>query len=108
MKYDKAGRKYDEREIDDHWGNHYKRQIVGNLIQAHKVIVNQEERDKPLELLEDALKKLKHDNLKIENMDTSYYERAMNLSKEISAEADVIFSAIDHARYNLKKLNKKK
>jgi hypothetical protein len=108
MKYDKMGKKYDEREIDDHWGNHYKRQIVGNLIQAHKVIVNQEERDKPLELLEDALKKLKHDNLKIENMDTSYYERAMNLSKEISAEADVIYGAIDHARYNLKKLNKRK
>ncbi len=108
MKYDKDGKKYDERDIDEKWGQLYKKEIVGNLIQAYKYVVNQEERDKPLELLEDALKKLRHDNLDVSTMDTNYYEKAMSLTKEISAEADRIYTDIDHARYNLKKLNKSK
>ena len=107
MKFDKDGNRYEEKDIDEKWGNHYKHQILGNLIQAHKIVVNQQERDKPLELLEDALKKLRHDNLKIENMGTEYYEKAMELSNEIVAEAERIHKEVDHARYNLKKLNKK-
>lgn len=108
MKYDKAGKKLEERDIDEHWGNYYKKEILGNLIQAYKIVANQLERDKPLELLEDSLKKLKHENLKIDRMDTSYYERAMELTTQIVAEADTIYKAVDHARYELKKLNKKK
>jgi hypothetical protein len=105
-KLDKDGNPYDAREIDEKWGNLYKNEILGNLIKAHKIVLSQIERDKPLELLEDALKKLKHENLKIENMDNSYYESAMELTKEISSEADNIFHAIDGARYKLKKLLK--
>lgn len=108
MLYNKEGHKLEERDVDEHWGNHFKRQILGNLIQAHRIVANQVDRDKPLELLEDALKKLRHENLKIDQMDTSYYERAMELSTEIIAEADAIHVAVDHARYELKKLSKKK
>ncbi|TDX02188.1 hypothetical protein [Dinghuibacter silviterrae] len=108
MKSTKDGKNFEDRDIDEQWGNLYKKGILGNLIQAHRIITNQEERDKPLELLEDALKKLRHENLKIENMDTSYYDKAMELTSQISAEADKIHEAIDHRRYNLKKLNKKK
>lgn len=108
LKYDKDGNKYDDREIDEKWGNHFKKEILGNLIQAHRIIANQQERDQPLELLEDALKKLKHENLNIETMDTKYYDRAMELSTLIVTEAEIIFTAIDKARYKLKNLNKKK
>lgn len=108
MKQNKAGEKFEEREIDEIWGNHFKRQILGNLIQAYKIVTNQQERDQPLELLEDALKKLKHENLKIDTMDTKYYERAMLLSNQIIGEAEAIYKAVDKARYNLKNLNKKK
>jgi hypothetical protein len=107
-KYNKDGKKYEDRDIDEMWGNHYKKEILSNLMQAYKIVANQQERDKPLELLEDALKKLMHENLKIENMDTSYYDRAMELTTQISSESDKIYQAIDHKRYDLKKLNKKK
>lgn len=107
LKYDKMGNKYNEREIDEKWGDYYRKEILGNLIQAHKIVVNQEERDKPIELLEDALKKLRHENLKIKNMDIKYYEKAMSLTLEINAEADALYSAIDKARFELSKLKRK-
>jgi hypothetical protein len=106
-KYNKNGEKYNEREIDNIWGELFRQKILGNLIQAHRYVSNQEERDKPLELLEDALKKLKHDNLKIENMDTSYYDKAIDLTKEIIAKTESIYTALDSARYKLKKIIKK-
>jgi len=108
LKFNKDGEKYSERDIDEKWGNHFSKEILGNLIQAHRIITNQEERDKPLELLEDALKKLKHNNLKIENMNVDYFEKAMELTQQIVSEADVIYKSVDKARYNYKNLIKKK
>lgn len=108
MKFNKSGDKISERDIDEQWGIHFKKEILGNLIQAHKIISNQQDRDQPLDLLTDALKKLKHDNLKVENMDTSYYDKAMNFTREIITEAERIYEEIDKARYDLKKLSKKK
>lgn len=107
LKFNKDGSKIDERDIDEKWGNYYKKEILGNLIQAHKFVISQNERDKPLELLEDALKKLNHDNLKIENMDTSYFDKAFDLTIQIIDKADIIFKSIDKARYEFKKLSKK-
>ena len=63
-KKDKNGNRYTEREIDEKWGNKYKNEILGNLMQAYKAVNTKIERDKPLDLLEDALKKLEHENLK--------------------------------------------
>lgn len=108
LKRDKQGKKLSEREIDEKWGADNREQILGNLIQAYRHVYNQQERDKPIELLEDALKKLQHNNLKIENMGTEYYEKALELTNTIMQEAGLIHSEVDHARYNLKKLNKNK
>lgn len=108
LKYDKVGNKLSEREIDEKWGADNRESILGNLIQAHRHVHNQEERDKPLELLGDALKKLQHNNLKIENMGTEYYDLALDVTKKIIAEAEFIFKAVDDARYKLKKLTKNK
>lgn len=107
-KYDKDGNKLSERDIDEKWGAKNREVILGNLIQAYGHLSNQQDRDKPLELLEDALKKLQHDNLKIENMGTKYYEKALGLAKSIIAEAEIIHKAVDDARYKMKKLSKKK
>lgn len=107
QKLNKEGKKFDEREIDEIWGNHFKQQILGNLMQAHKIISNQIERDKPLELLEDALKKLKHENLNVAKMSADYYEKALKLTEEIVDEADKIHKAIDNARFKLQKLKQK-
>lgn len=108
LKYDKDGKRISEREVDEKWGVNNREQILGNLIQAYRYVNDQEGRDKPLELLEDALKKLKHDNLKIENMGTEYYEKALILTESIVAEADSIHKAVDDARYQFKKLSKRK
>lgn len=108
LKYDKKGDKMSEREIDEKWGAHFKQDILGNVIQAHNKLSNQEERDKPLELLEDALKKLKHENLKIANMAIGHYDNALDLIQKIMDEAGVIYKEIDDARFKLKKLSKPK
>ncbi|MDT0676472.1 hypothetical protein [Autumnicola musiva] len=108
LKYDKSGNKLSEREIDEKWGANNREKILGNLIKAYGHLSNQEQRDKPLELLEDALKKLQHDNLKIENMGIDYYGKALDLTKNIIEEAEKIHKAIDDARYKMKKLSKKK
>lgn len=107
MKYDKKGNKYTEREIDSKWGAIHEKEVLGGLFQAQRHLQNQENRDKPLELLEDSLKKLNHNNLKIENMGTEYYEKGMELSQMISIKADEIHKAIDHERYNFKRSGKK-
>lgn len=107
LKYNEDGKKLNEREIDDVWGAKYREQILGNLIQAHKHLSNQEDRDKPLELLEDALKKLKHNNLKIERIEIIFHEKALDITKKIISEAERIHKEIDSARYLAKKLFKK-
>lgn len=107
QKLDSEGNRKSEREIDEIWGANHREQILGNLIKASRFISVQEERDKPLELLEDALKKLKHDNLKIDRMDFNYYDKGLELTKKIMEEAENIHKAIDDARYQTKKQLKK-
>ncbi|NVN18264.1 hypothetical protein GUA46_07920 [Muricauda sp. HICW] len=106
-KKDKEGNRYKEREIDEKWGNKYKNEILGNLMQAYKAVNNKIERDKPVDLLNDALKKLNHDNLKIENMGTEHYNKALSLTKKIMAKAESIYNEVDHARGELKRLSRK-
>lgn len=108
LKFDKDGNKLSEREIDEKWGADNREQILGNLIQAFRHVNNQQERDKPLELLEDALKKLQHNNLKIDNMGIEYYDRALELVKKIIQEAESIYKSVDDARYKLKRITKNK
>lgn len=108
LKQSKDGEKYNERDIDEKWGEYFREKILGNLIQATKHISSQADRNKPLELLEDAFQKLCHDNLKIENMGTEYYEKALDLAKNIMEKAGLIHKEIDDARYRLKKLTKNK
>jgi len=107
-KFDKEGVRLSEREIDEKWGADNREQILGNLIQAYRYLNNQQERDKPLELLEDSLKKLQHDNLKIDNMGTDYYEKALELTNKIIEKAEQIHKEVDDARYKFKKLTKGK
>lgn len=107
-KFDKEGVRLSEREIDEKWGADNREQILGNLMQAYRYLNNQQERDKPLELLEDSLKKLQHDNLKIDNMGTDYYEKAIELTNKIIEKAGQIHKEVDDARYKFKKLIKGK
>lgn len=107
LKYDKQGNKCTEREIDSKWGAMYEKEVLSNLFQAQRHLNDQENRDKPLELLEDALKKLNHNNLKIENMGSEYFEKGLEMSQLIAAKAEEIYKTIDHARYNHKRSERK-
>lgn len=106
-KFNEDGTRISENDIDRKWGKKYEEVIVGSLMKAKRLIENQIERDKPLDLLEDALKKLNHDNLKIENLGIEHYNKGLKLTKEISNKAMEIHSEIDHARGKLKKLKNK-
>lgn len=107
MMTDKDGNRCTEREMDSKWGTFYEKEILGNLFLAQRSVNNQETRNKPLELLEDALKKLNHNNLKIGNMGTQYYEKGLELMQTIRLKADEIHREIDHARYDHKRSGKK-
>jgi hypothetical protein len=99
-KYDKQGNRHTEREIDTKWGAMNETDVLNNLFQAQRHLTNQEARDKPLELLEDSLRKLNHNNLRIENMGAEYYEKGMELARTISQKSEEIYQTIDHARDN--------
>lgn len=96
-KYDKQGKRHTEREIDSKWGALNENGVLGPLLNAKRELNNQEARDKPLELLEDALKKLKHPNLEVKNMGAEYYEQGMKLAQDISEKSDEIYKTIEHA-----------
>lgn len=102
-KISKDGKRYTEREVDELWGAKFEDAILGNLMQAYKAVHKQVEREKPIDLLGDALKKLNHENLKIVNMAEENYKDALFLCNKIIEKANEIFSEIDHARGNRKK-----
>lgn len=106
-KKNQEGLRVSESDIDKKWGKKYEETIVGSLMKAKRLIENKSERDKPLDLLEDALKKLNHDNLKIDNLGIEHYNKALGLSVKISNKALEIYEQVDHARGNLKKLKNK-
>ncbi|MGK0420696.1 MAG: hypothetical protein ACJAT9_000355 [Polaribacter sp.] len=106
-KVDKEGVRISESDIDKKWGKKYEEIIIGSLMKAKRLIENQNERDKPIDLLEDALKKLNHDNLKIDNLGIEHYNKALTLTLKISNKALEIYEEVDHARGNLKKLKNK-
>lgn len=106
-KFNQDGERLSERDIDEKWGADNREKILGNLIQAYGFLNNQQVRDKPLELLEDTLKKLHHENLKIDSMGSEYYEKALELTENIIEKASQIHKEIDDARFKLKKLQKK-
>lgn len=109
-KRDKGGNYLTDREVDEKWGNStsVKSGVLGNLMKAYKVVHNQVERMKPLELLEDSLKKLKHENMKIEELGLENYKSAMDLCVQISEKADELYTLIDKERGKLGNLGKKK
>jgi len=107
-KVNETGEEYTHREIDEKWGIKHKKEIFSSLMQAYKAVNQQSERDKPLDLLEDALKKLNHGNLQIESMGVEHLDVAIRLTEKISKRADELYDEIDKARFNLKNLGNKR
>jgi len=99
----KDGSRYTEREIDEIWGKKSQKVILGNLMQAYKSVNKQIEKEKPIDLLADALKKLNHENLQINNLGEEHFKDALSLCTKIIEKANEIYSEIDHVRGKRKK-----
>jgi hypothetical protein len=102
------GERLSERKIDEIWGQKASKPLFSSLVAAYRAVHIQQERDKPLDILEDAFKKLIHDNLKIEHIGNQHLNKALELVNKIMNRADLLHSQIDHARQNLKDLSNKK
>jgi len=82
-KFNKDGDKITESEIDKKWGRRYQEKIVGNLMQAKKILEHHSRRYKPVEILNDILKLLNHKSLHIKDLEEEHFSEATNLSKKI-------------------------
>lgn len=92
------------RVQDEKWGNAYASDIIGKVTQAIKLIEYEKERETPITLLEDCIKKLNHENMNVEYIDITKLHRAMDLTREIQKKAN----DLEHDFYQLEKENKRK
>ncbi|MCC6602455.1 MAG: hypothetical protein IT327_04555 [Anaerolineae bacterium] len=107
-KTDEQGKPYDEREVDEIWGRKFRTEIIGSLVQARKEIERQNEKDQPLDLLQNALQKLNHKNLVFDKMSNFQFQKALKLAEEIETRANKLRKEIDSARYSSQKAMKKR
>jgi hypothetical protein len=94
----------DLKTIDKKWGNKHATVIMGKVHSALRTIDYAKDRETPLTLLEDALKKLNHENMDATAILIEKIPEAMKLAREISKRAN----DIEHELYHLEKENKQK
>jgi hypothetical protein len=77
------GSEYDEKEKDRIWSAEHSTIIHRQLRRAHDIFEQEKSTDTPLELLDQALKKLKHPNMNLDVVKTSEIPSAMKTVKKI-------------------------
>lgn len=97
------GNEVDVREQDKIWGGKYGSEIINSVIKATHIIDEEKLRDKPIDILDQALKKLEHDDLDLEDINPLEIEQAMEIVDEISDRAESIYSELDKLRFKFKK-----
>lgn len=97
------GKEIDVREQDKIWGGKYGSEIINSVIKATHIIDEEKLRDKPIDILDQALKKLEHDDLDLEDINPLEIEQAMEIVDEISDRAESIYSELDKLRFKFKK-----
>ncbi|MEI7475661.1 MAG: hypothetical protein WCK67_12870 [bacterium] len=90
--------------IDKKWGKKNETFIVGKVNTALKIIEYEKDRETPLTLLEDALKKLNHDNMDPEAVLLDKITEAMKLAREVAKRAN----DLEHEFYHIEKESKSK
>ncbi len=97
----------DFKTTDKKWGQKYHEAIVGKVMEAIRIVDHTEELDAPVDLLKQALKKLKHENMNPDGMDMCKAEEAWKICKEIQQRAHELESEFWEKRESLKKLTNK-
>ena len=78
------GEKLPEYAIEEKWKAKYKAEVTRNLIKAREASDSESEKSAPITLLSDALKKLDHEDLLIDNIDVSELRDALKLADQIN------------------------
>lgn len=101
---DENGKELPPREIEKRWAKKYEEPLTWHVRKAQNLFEHREEKEKPLDLLSQALKKLNHPNMDAEAVSIFEIKEAMKLLSDIQAKAKDLMSEF----YHLEKDNKDK
>jgi hypothetical protein len=107
-RFDAEGKEHDERVIDKFWGEANQQEIFHHLNTALMLEESKSELEKPLDLLQAALDKLKHKKMNPRQVDVLQYEEAMKLTQEIQRTAHDLEREFFHLKKERDKLKTKK
>ena len=77
-----------QNAIEEKWKNKYKTEVTRELIKAREAKESGSEKDAPLSLLGDALKKLNHGNMIVDNLGLADLHEALTTANEIKVRAE--------------------
>ena len=87
---DDQGQLLPQEAVEEKWKNKYRTEVTRRLIHAREASQSGDEKNAPFALLSDALKKLTHGNMVVENIRTGDLRDALNISNDIySATAEI-------------------
>lgn len=98
--FDEEGKEISEREKDLKWSSRNQTELISYTKKAKRLYDNQREKDTPLTLLEDALKKLKHNNMEPEVIDYTNLNKAIKLAEKIEKCANNLRKEFFHLMKN--------
>lgn len=104
---DSSGLEKDPRDIDIIWGKKHETEIIKRLTRAKNYFEHKKERERPIDLLEGALKKLYHENMDTAAVPISEIPDAMKLTRDIQERANELENALYHHQKDFKKLKKR-
>jgi len=100
--FDEKGNPLSSFEIDAKWAAQNQQPIIYHARKAARLYEDQKEQETPLQLLNDAYKKLIHEQMDIDTLPESHYKEALKLSEKIKNRAD----ELKHKIYMLLKASK--
>ncbi len=80
--------------VEEKWKNKYRTEITRRLVKAREARQTDSERNAPLTLLNDALKKLTHENMVVEKIPPKDLNEALTLSNNLCSESEKIKTEI--------------
>jgi len=98
----------DFRTFDKNWGKKYETVLVGKVIESIRIMEHTKELETPIELLNQALKKLNHENMNPDGMNILNSGEAWEKCKEIQQRSHELEKIFWEKKESLKKLKNKK
>ena len=106
-RFDSNNNEYSERDIDRIWAKRNAARVVRHVKEAKNYYEYVKEKETPIDLLEAALKKLNHEDLKPSNVNISHYAEAMRIARAIQQRAGELENEFYSYQKQLKKLTEK-